>query len=122
MTKSAIVGPHSIFNIVPAAGYTGDLSLTVTLANTNQLIKYYRNLNLKLQLVHTTNNSTVDINGDGFANANDWVLLTLNNAAVTIPDRTAGNVTIRLLSGSYTSNAASSGGDASPQLFCEIAQ
>ena len=123
MTKSSIAGPHSIFNIVPANGYTGDLSLTVTLANTNQLIKYYRNLDLKLQLVNTSDNSTIDINGDGFANANDWVLLTLNNAAVTIEDRTAGNVTIRLLSGSYTSNAAGSGsGSASPQLFCEVAQ
>lgn len=122
MTKGTIAGPHSLFNIVPANGYTGDLALTVTLANTDQLIKKYRYLNLKLQLVNTSNNSTVDINGDGFANANDWVMLTLNNATVNIEDSTAANVTIRLLGGSYTSNAAGSGGSATPQLFCEVKQ
>jgi hypothetical protein len=123
MAKSSITGPHSLFNIIPANGYAGDLALTVTLANTNQLIKTYRNLNLKLQLVNTSDNSTVDINNDGFANANDWVLLTLNNASVSIEDQTAGNVTIRLLGGSYTSNpSGGSGGSASPQLFCEVMQ
>ncbi len=123
MTRSSIAGPHSIFNIVPANGYPGDLSLTVTLANADQLVKYYRNLDLKLQLVNTSDNSTVDINGDGLTNANDWVLLTLNNAIVTIPDPTAGNVTVRLLGGSYTSNPSGvSGGSLSPQLFCEVAQ
>jgi hypothetical protein len=123
MTKSSIAGPHSLFNIIPADGFTGDIGLTVTLANANQLIKYYRNLNLKLQLVHTSDNSTVDINDDGFANANDWVMLTLNNATVNIEDHTTGNVTIRLLGGSYASNAAASGsGSATPQLFCEVKQ
>jgi hypothetical protein len=56
-------------------------------------------------------------------NAKDWVLLTLNNAAVTIPDPTANNVTVRLLSGTYTSMPSGvSGGSPSPQLFCEITQ
>jgi hypothetical protein len=122
LAKGSIAGPHSIFNIIPAAGYPGDISLTVSLGNVNQLMKNYRDLNFKLQLVNTSDNSTIDINGDGFANANDWVLLTLNNAAVTIEDNTANNVTIRMLSGSYIANPTSSGGSASPQLFCEVSQ
>ncbi len=78
--KGSIAGPNSIFNITPAAGYAGGLATTVTLGNADQLVKQYRLLALQLEMVDFSTNATLDINDDGAAGADDWVMLTLTTA------------------------------------------
>ena len=124
--KGSIGGPNSIFNITPAIGYTGDLVTTVTLGNGDQLVERYRVLALQLELVNSSNNATLDINESGAADANDWVMLTLDNGSVSL-FTTAGstNMTIRVKKGFYITHVfpfAGWGGSASPELFCEVAQ
>ncbi len=118
-------GPLFDINTV-TSGYTGDLVATVSIANVGDLAKVYRSLNLELEVVDSSNN-IVDINGDGFRDSKDCVLLTLDNASVTLPIVQSGaNIyTVKLISGYYICNVempswTSSSG--TPMLYCEIAQ
>ena len=123
--KGTIGGPHGIFNIVPSTGYTGDLIVTVSLANVDQLAKDYRTLALRIGMVKSSDNSTVDINESGFADRNDWTLLTLDNPSATMSVLGGANMTIKLLGGYYISNAVPNlgwSGSTSPDLYCEVTQ
>jgi len=121
--KGSIGGPNDIFEIAPAAGYTGDLVTTVTLANADQLVKRYRVLALKLDMVIQGTNTELDISAGNSAN---WTLLTMDNGSVSMfTTGASGNMSVRVLSGFYITNifpAAGWQGAASPQLFCEVAQ
>ncbi len=118
----------SIFNVdTVTSGYAGDLAVTVSLANSDTLVKCYRMLAVKLFMCNSAN-VTIDINEDGFADSNDYVLLTLDNGSVTMfPTGLSDNMTIRVKSGFYIThifkaanwNAASK---YQPLLFAEVAQ
>jgi molybdopterin converting factor small subunit len=123
--KGSIAGPNSIFNITPAVGYTGDLVTTVTLGNADQLVKRYRQLSLQLQMVDATTNATLDINESGAADANDWVMLTLDNGSVSLFTNGGQNMAVRVKKGFYITHVfpfLGWSGSASPELFCEVAQ
>jgi len=116
-----------MFNIDTAtSGYTGDLVVSVTLGNSDQLAKVYRVLALKLGM-YNADNTPMDINEDGTANAaTDWVMLTLDNGSVSLfPNGSANITTVRLMGGFYITHVkpfGAWGGSAAPQLFCEVAQ
>jgi molybdopterin converting factor small subunit len=120
--KGSIPGPHGVFNISPAVGYTGDLVTTVTLGNADQLVKRYRVLALQLEMVNASDNSSIDVSA---GNGQTWVMLTLDNGAVSMFTPATGNMTVRVKKGFYITQvfpAAGWTGSASPELFCEVAQ
>ena len=117
-----------VFNIDTAtSNYTGDLVVTVSLANGDSLAKCYRLLSLKLMMYDSTDN-IVDINESGGGNAFDYVLLTLGNGSVDIfPGGTADAMTVRVKSGFYITHIFKSGNwdtptKYQPELFAEVAQ
>lgn len=117
-----------IFNIDTAtSGYTGDLVVTVSLGNADQLVKRYRALSLQLVMTNP-DGSVIDINQDGVTNANDWVMLTLDNGSVSMFPASTANVTnVRVKKGFFITHVVPFGGwpsgsSASPDLFCEVAQ
>jgi hypothetical protein len=124
--KGSITGPHSIFDVVPASGYPGDLVVSVTLGNADQLAEVYRILALRLEMVDASSNTTLEINEDADS-GNNWVMLTLNNGEVSMfPAGSTANMTVRAVSGFYITHvrpsAGFTGGYEDPQLFCEVAQ
>jgi molybdopterin converting factor small subunit len=115
-----------IFNIdTVTSGYAGDLVVSVSLGNADQLAKQYRTLAMQLIMVDSSN-VIMDINENGYADNNDWVMLTLNNGEVSMfPGGVADNMSVRVKSGFYITHArpfAGWEGSASPDLFCEVAQ
>ena len=117
-----------IFNIDTwDSHYPGDLVVTVSLGNADQLVKRYRALSLQLCMLNSQN-QTMDINQEnGSDNATDWVMLTLDNGAVSMfPSGTPNgdNMTVRIKKGFYITQVfpGTWQGDASPELFCEVAQ
>jgi len=124
--KGSIGGPHGIFNVTPAVGYTGDLVTTVTLGNADQLVKRYRVLSLQLEMVNATTNATLDINESGVADSNDWVMLTLENGSISMFTKSGATpMTVRVKKGFYITHVFPQlgwSGSASPDLFCEVAQ
>jgi len=118
-----------IFNVdTETSGYTGDLVVTVSLGNADQLVKRYRALSLQLVMTNPDGN-VIDINQDGTTSVNtDWVMLTLDNGSVSMFPASSGNVTnVRVKKGFYITHVVPFGGwsgssSASPDLFCEVAQ
>jgi len=131
--KGSITSPSAggtpIFNIdTQTSGYTGDLAVTVSLGNADELVKRYRALSLQLTM-NNPDNSIMDINADGVANAaTDWVMLTLDNGSVSMFPAASTNITtVRIKRGFYITNVFPtagwpSGSSGSPELFCEVAQ
>jgi len=119
--------PQPIFNIdTVASGYTGDLVVTVSIANAGELTKVYRVLGLQLQMVYP-NGGIVDINGDSDNNeATDVALLTLRNGSVDMFYGGTANVcTVKVKSGFFITNIKGQGWGAysdDPVLYCEVAQ
>jgi hypothetical protein len=123
--KGSIGGPNRIFDISPAAGYTGDLVTTITIGNANDLIKRYRMLALQIEMVDQSTGTALDINDSGTADANDWVMLTLDNGSVSLFTDGSANMSVRVKRGFFITHvhpAAGWEGSATPDLFCEIAQ
>ena len=127
--RGAIEGPCPLFDVdTLTSTYTGDLVVTVSIANADELSAVYRMMSLKLQMVDSTDNSVIDINEDDIEDEDtDYVLLTLNNGSTDMfPGGEAANFTVRLKSGFYISHIykgnkwLSSYED--PVLFCEVAQ
>ncbi|MFH0914679.1 MAG: hypothetical protein V1849_05290 [Chloroflexota bacterium] len=120
-------GTGGLFDVDTAtSGYPGDLVVSVSLANTDQLVKVYRVLSFKLE-VYDAGNNKVDVNGDSTVNAKDFVLLTLTNgeANMFITQAAPSFYTIRLVSGFYSSHVWGGGwtsGYEDPLLFAEVAQ
>jgi len=117
-----------IFNIdTDASGYTGDLVVTVSIGNADELAKVYRVLALKLAM-YTPDGNVIDINESGSADANtDWVMLTMGNGEVSMFPAGSDNVcTVRVKSGFYMTHVRPHGGFTAtyedPDLFCEVAQ
>ncbi len=120
-------GSGSLFEVsTVSSNYTGDLAITITLANTAELQKVYKSLVLRI-FSQFRRGETADINEDGIADDKDFVILSLDNASTklylrqSIPDR----YSIKLAGGWYKSNPYNSGwlpDYQAPQLYCEIAQ
>jgi hypothetical protein len=116
-----------IFDIdTDSSGYTGDLVVTVSLGNADELAEKYRVLALKLIMAYP-DGSVMDINESGSADANtDWVMLTLNNGEVSMFPAGSDNVcTVRVKSGFFITHVKPHGvwgGAEDPDLFCEVAQ
>jgi hypothetical protein len=121
-------GNGSIFDITPAPGYTGDLVVTVSISNADDMTKCYRMLAMKLMMYKASDNTTiVDINEDnaGAGDDDDYVLLTLGNGSVDMfPDLGDEGLVVNVKSGFYISHiwGGGWGADPSPDLFCEVAQ
>jgi hypothetical protein len=120
-------GSGTLFDInTSTSGYTGDLAVTVSLANIDDLTKIYRNLTLALELRDSGNNP-VDINSDNVSDNNDYTLLTLENSKVTfsIKQNAASIYTVKLRNGYFICNVrknGGTGGSGAPLLYCELAQ
>ncbi len=124
--------PFNLFDVTSVDNYTGDMVLTVSIANGNELVKVYRVLNLFLDVVSKTSGNPVDINSDNTTtDGEDYALLTLNNGSVDFfISQWAGsdNYTIRLKSGFYVANVHGANGLAWPEnyqqpvMYAQIAQ
>lgn len=118
------IGSGDLFAVDTAtSGYTGDLVVTVALGNADDLVKRYRALSLQVSMT-TQNGTQMDINASGAADANDWVMLTLDNGSVSMFPTSPGEVMrVIVKRGFYITHVAPfSGGSAAPELFCEVAQ
>jgi len=116
------IGASDLFNIEPAADFTGNLVATVTLANVDKLVKCYRVMILRIEARDSSGN-IVDINFDSYKNDEDYTLLTLSNGAVKLSLPGPDNYTIKLKSGYYLSHIYSdswSSGETSPIIHCNI--
>ena len=124
--KGSIGGPNTIFNISPAAGYPGDLVTTVTIGNSDDLVKRYRVLALQLEMVDLVSGLPLDINESGGAgDTNDWVMLSLDNGSVSLFTDGSANMSLRVKRGFYITHVrpfTGWQGSAVPELFCEVAQ
>lgn len=124
------IGDGGIFRVEPDNTYTGDLVVTVGFANAAELIERYKVLSMQIQLLDAADNTTIlDINGGGggVGDGNDWVMLTLNNGEVSMYPSAAANITVNIKSGFYITHVKpnagwGAGGDAAPDLICEVAQ
>jgi molybdopterin converting factor small subunit len=114
----------SIFNIDTFnSGYTGDLVVTVSLGNADDLAKAYRQLSLTLVMCDQTG-ASMDISA---GNGSNFVILTLDNGSVSMYPTMSGNMTtVRVKNAFYITHAKPNAGwgnaDPSPDLFCEVAQ
>jgi molybdopterin converting factor small subunit len=119
------IGSGNIFNVnTQTSGYTGDLVVTVSLGNADELVKHYRALSLQITMLSSTG-SQLDINNDSTnSTATDWVMLTLDNGSVSMfPHSTADKMRVVVKRGFYITHVAPfSGGADAPELFCEVAQ
>jgi molybdopterin converting factor small subunit len=123
--KGSIGGPNTIFNITPAAGYTGDLVTTVTIGNADDLVKRYRVLSLQLEMVDEATQTVLDVNESGMADDNDWVMLSLDNGSVSLFTDGSASMSLRVKRGFFITHVQPFGGwqgSATPELFCEVAQ
>jgi len=120
-------GGGTLFDVDTAtSGYTGDLTITVSIANGDSLVEAYRVLSLFIEMRDSSNN-LVDINGDGANNTADFALLTMRNGSVElyVTQTSVDSYTVRLKNGFYVSNTWGAGGWAgseAPVLYAEVAQ
>ena len=108
-----------LFEVTPHADYAGDLSVKVYLANTGNLAKAYRSLNMELYL-------------EGSVEAGEtpnYRLLTLNNGVATFTIESGGsdNHTLSVIGGDYELNSDDPSGweagwTVTPEIYCEATQ
>jgi molybdopterin converting factor small subunit len=97
------------------SNYPGDLVVTVALGNADELVKRYRALSLQITML-TSAGAQMDINNDSSN--------TLDNGSVSLfPNGYVGVSRVVVKKGFYITHVAPfSGGSATPELFCEVAQ
>jgi len=110
---------HDLFEVTPHADYTGDLVVNVYLANTDNLTKAYKNLNMELYLEGS-------VEADKTPN---YRVLTLENGVVsfTIVDGGSGTHTLSVTGGDYTLTSREpleweTWWTVTPELYCEARQ
>lgn len=107
--QKGTITPGNLFTVstqTAADNYTGNLAVTVSVANGDQLVKVYRVLSMFIQVFNSIGGQ-VDINSDNVVTAEDAALLTLNNGEVSLYiDQWNGsdNYTIKASSGYFVSN------------------
>ncbi len=106
-----------LFTVTPDDSYTGDLTVKVYLANTGDLVKAYKYLNIKLYLGES----------EEAGGTPDYQLLTLDNGVATfhLKDYEPGIHTLSVSGGGYglVSGYTSEwepGWSVEPELYCEI--
>lgn len=109
------VAAQTIFTITSEANYTGDLLVTVYLANAPDLVATFESLQLKVKSA---------FQGGGLE-LTDWQLLSLDNESVIIPvtgytGGTAFNVTVE--SGTWHAQPDIETNDPDLDLYCEVSQ
>lgn len=114
----------TIFDIVPGTNYNGDLVITVTIGNGDELAKVYKVLAFTLEVVDDAAPGTpLDISA---GNGRDWTMLTLDNGSASMfVDGVNAPLTVQVKSGFYISHAHPSpawANSGTPLLFCEVAQ
>ncbi len=121
-------GAGTLFDVnTDNVNYPGDLVVTVSLANADDLVKAYRVLSMFLE-IYDSDGAKMDINADSANNTKDFALLTLSNGAVDMfinQDKAGGDqYTVKLKSGYYVSHiwGLGWGGKENPILYCEVAQ
>jgi len=120
-------GSGTLFDIdTVTTNYAGDMVVTISLINVEELVNVYRSLTLSIEIRDSSDN-VVDINGDDSADSDDFIILTLSNAVVDLllAQETPDVYTVRLRNGNYKSNPVIGGwgsGDQIPELFCEVNQ
>jgi len=119
------ISAGDIFGVNTAtSGYNGDLVVTVSLGNADQLVKRYRALSLQLTMLSSAG-AQLDINNDSSSNAStDWVVLSLDNGSVSMfPNGQTDQMRVVVKKGFFITNVAPfTAGSATPELFCEVAQ
>jgi len=113
------IGSGNLFNLVPAANYTGDLEVNVYLTNLDDLSKTYGMFLMALSL---TDNTSTPADSEGIEKP-----LTLNNGVVTfLADNLTGGTTyyIKTTGGIYRAFpwAFISGSIYGPTLYAEVVQ
>ncbi len=108
-----------LFDVTPHADYTGDLMVNVYLANTDNLTKAYKNLNMELYLEGSVEAGKTP----------NYRVLTLENGVVsfTIVDGGSGTHTLSVTGGDYTltsrePNEWETWWTVTPELYCEARQ
>jgi len=120
-------GDGTLFDMDTAtSNYSGDLTVTVSIANGDDLIEAYRVLAMFIELRDSSDN-LVDVDGDGDNDTDDYALLTLSNGAVDlyVTQAAADDYVIKLKSGFYMTNVRGASGWAgkeAPILYAEVAQ
>jgi len=109
----------NLFEVTPAAGYSGDLMVKVYLTNAGALIEAYQCLNMGLYL-------------EGSAEASEtpnYRLLTLDNgsAAFDLTNISGAACNLSIIGGSYSlvsdnSSLWHTGWSVTPALYCEVTQ
>ncbi len=122
------IGSGNLFIVnTSTTNYTGNLGVTVSIANGDQLVKVYRALNLFISAM-SSNGSAVDINADNVTDSNDYALLTLDNGSVDLyinQFRGSDNYTVRVKNGYYISNIQGLGwpsGAHQPIMYAQVFQ
>jgi len=108
-----------LFEVTPHADYTGDLIVSVYLANTDNVTKAYKYLNMELYLEGSVEAGKTP----------DYRVLNLANGVVTftIKDGGSGTHTLSVTGGDYTLNSREpdeweAGWTVTPELYCEARQ
>ena len=121
-------GNGTLFDInTQTSGYTGDLVVTVSIANGDELAKCYRVLALRVYMADGAG-TVLDINENDSADiSEDYALLTLGNGEVNMfPAGSANYSYVHVKNGFYITHiykAANWGSSyEDPILFCEVAQ
>jgi len=114
----------TLFDIVPGTAYNGDLVITVTIGNGDQLAKVYKVLAFTLEVVDDAAPGTpLDISA---GNGRDWTMLTLDNGSASMfVDGVNAPLTVQVKNGFYISHAhplSNWAGATAPLLFCEVGQ
>ncbi len=111
----------TLFDVKPASGYTGDLEVTVYLANPDEWSKNYRFWNMRLQLV---NGSDVTADSQGLSQ-----VLSMDNGKATFffpsENITGDTYYLNCLGGGWVALPYIPGHTytvQNPQLFCEVTQ
>lgn len=119
---------EDLFDIVPVTDYTGDFEVRVYLTNTDKVVKAYRYLNMKLELVDLSD-GPADVQGKYQATLGEGYhqILNLRNAEVTFLMKSytdGATYNVRLNGGSYMSHPGEwfDTTQVKPELWCEVTQ
>jgi hypothetical protein len=121
--KGDVLSNHDLFYVKKAAGWTGDLVITVSLGNVGELAQTYRACGLELFLCDSGDPTHAEL-PLGLVN-DQKVLLSLDYPSVNMYTTSASaNITVRIKSGYYIGSHFPTGpsGSASPQIFCDVTQ
>jgi hypothetical protein len=116
---SGTVPLGGLFEVTPASGFSGDLTVSLYLLNTEDLLKAYRYLNIQAYLTDSVE----------AGESPDFRVISLDNGAATftIQGGTAATYYLNVSGGGYavTSDNISGwapGWSVTPQFYCEVSQ